>query len=67
MKNKIKRNLFSIRLLPENYEKMKIESDKLWLTASAFISFLIKKYVETKVEFDFSSTWDIVASTNTKK
>lgn len=44
MKNKPTRVPFQIKLLKEHHDKIKIESEKLWLQMSSFISMLIAKY-----------------------
>lgn len=52
MTNKEKRIPFLVKLLESNYNKTKIESEKLWLTMSGFLSILISSYQWIDVKFD---------------
>ena len=50
MTPKEKRIALPVKLLWENYIKVKKESEKLWLTMSWFISMLISTYISTEIK-----------------
>lgn len=58
MSNKEKRIPFQVKLLESNYNKTKLESEKLWLTMSAFLSILISSYQWMDVKLDNKNIGD---------
>lgn len=52
MLNKPKRIPLQVKLLESNYNKIKTESEKLWITMSALLSLLIVNYKSVNIKSD---------------